>query len=45
MTYMRRQLWAMVKTFNLCPINEPGENVCYSAQAKIEDSCDTGRGG
>ncbi len=36
LAYMRRQLWARVKTHSLYAKTAPEESVCYSAQAKVE---------
>lgn len=35
LAYMRRQLWARVKTLSLYAKTAPEESVCYSAQAKV----------
>ena len=45
LAYMRRQLWARVKTRNLYAKTAPEESVCYSAQAKVEAFYRTGRSG
>ena len=34
LAYMRRQIWARVKTLNLYAETAPEESVCYTAQAK-----------
>ncbi len=36
LTYMRRQIWARVKTRNLYAKSAPEESSCYSAEAKVE---------
>ena len=36
LAYMRRHLWARVKTRNLYAKSAPEESVCYSAQAKVD---------
>ena len=35
LAYMRRQLWARVKTLNLYAKTTPEESVCYTAQAEV----------
>ena len=35
LAYLRRQLWARVKTLSLYAKTAPEESVCYSAQAKV----------
>ena len=35
LAYIRRQLWARVKTHSLYAKTAPEESVCYSAQAKV----------
>ena len=36
LAYMRRQLWARVKTLSLYAKTAPEESACYSAQAEVE---------
>ena len=36
LTYMRRQVWARIKTRNLYAKAAPEESPCYSAEAKVE---------
>ena len=35
LAYMRRQLWARVKTLNLYAKSTPEESACYTAQARV----------
>jgi hypothetical protein len=35
LAYMRRQLWARVKTLNLYAKTTPEESACYTAQARV----------
>ncbi len=35
LAYMRRQLWARLRTLNLYTKTTPEESVCYTAQAKV----------
>ena len=36
LTYVRRQVWARVKTRDLYAKAAPEESSCYSAEAKVE---------
>ena len=36
LAYMRRQVWARIKTLSLYAKTAPEESVCYSAQAKVQ---------
>ena len=35
LAYLRRQVWARVKTLNLYARTAPEESVCYTAQARV----------